>query len=187
MKEGTYSPGKYSFKLVSGHTQKVSEEEWRHANVLPDSRVNPRDARIVHGVDRLIYKGKRFRITGGLESIGGDALRLSGGGSFLGVNSWSGVFRCNDGLFGGCNMHGQYYVDLYDVKSGRLALAISGQFSGRNIFSMFQKSAWISDHYFVLPEDERRGLSRFLICDVKTPSNAPDENIQAVEAQAHPQ
>jgi hypothetical protein len=167
-----HSPDNYSFKPGTSKVGKASAEEWSRADPLPNVRVAPHDAKIVKGLHSLIYQGKQLPITGGLDQISWVPLRLSTKGSFIAVNSWNGILRLDDSMNFRGLMKGQYYTEIYDVSSGQLALAISGNFRQRDIFSMFQRSAWISDRYFVLPEDGWRAFSRFLICDVQPAAHA---------------
>ncbi|HEY3936472.1 MAG TPA: hypothetical protein VGL97_03540 [Bryobacteraceae bacterium] len=94
--------------------------------------------------------------------------RISQDGSFLAVNSWDGIIAISEPLmFGRRQFDGHYYVDIYNVDSGQKALAVSGEFHGVDPHIFFEKSAWISKYYFVLPLDGELVHRRFIICDVE--------------------
>jgi hypothetical protein len=60
---------------------------------------------------------------------------------------------------------GAYDVDVYQVNSGQRVLAMEGKFGGGiNHLWMFRRSGWISDSYYIFPQDESQ-LRQFVFCD----------------------
>jgi hypothetical protein len=111
-----------------------------------------------------IYVGRSFAKSGPLWALGNENL-LSGDGRYLTVHSW-------DGNGGGCgdwvclpipsNNTGRYWIDLYEVATGRRLLAVTGKTHYAGGDNFVAGAQW-SGNYFVLPLTAT--LDRFLLCD----------------------
>jgi hypothetical protein len=165
----SYSPDKYAVSLPSGHVQKASNSVWDNAE--PDALI--RDAKLLTGAALkpnapLALGGDVYQKKGAKwPTAWPDSARVSQDGAFLALNSWDGeMWSATDipGLGGG-RIDGDYYVDIYDIRSKRLALSLTGHFHNVPVDNLFGISAWISNRYYLFPLNEE--ASHFVICDMK--------------------
>ncbi len=174
--EQVYSPSKYAVYFGTGRVRKATEDEWNHADPYLNFRVTANRLGYNFKPDqKLIYQGKEFAKTGAKWPFAFGISHVSQDGSFLAVNSWDGIQASNGDdspILGREYLDGQYFVDVYNVASGRRILAIDGHFHGVGPDEMFRNSAWISKRYFVLPLDWTNKLRNFVICDVERASRS---------------
>ena len=170
-----YSSDRYAVQL--GHRNRVrlaTKKEWDEAEPVLMFRFPTRKG-LAGGVPdtfTLSYKGKTFQRTGQhwLGSIWGGTTstsRLSADDRFVAVNSWSGVALPGAllGEWGGSNIHGEYFVDIYSLETFRKVIAISGQFGGLPPEAFVDRSFWLGKRYFVLPLKTDMTKLMFLRCD----------------------
>ncbi len=169
-----YSLSKYAVDLPSGRVRKARGDEWDHADPYLIFR-DPATSRRLENYDVLVYQGKKFPKSGLTwpEALPSHYSLLSPDGSSLAVQSWDGWFSCGgDDIWGSCRGDGYYYVDIYNIASGRRLLALKGEVHGSEApYEPYRVSSWISNRYYVLPLDPK-DLRRFVICDVQHASNA---------------
>jgi hypothetical protein len=170
-----FSTDRYAFR-ISGrpHVRRATEREWEQAGPLLPFHF-PASERYEDVPDqfKLNYKDKPFAKTGQhwLGSMGGgtsEASRLSADARFLAVNSWSGVDLPGPPLgewWPGSNMHGQYFVDVYETDHGLKRIAIKGEFHGTGPSDFAIRSFWLSKSFFVLPLNTK--MTKLLFCDVR--------------------
>jgi hypothetical protein len=154
-----------------GSVRKVSELEWRHGAPLAGFAA-PADAenRILRKYkddQPFPYLDKSFAKSGPQwPRIGLDADRISANGEYLAINSWDGkeagcagfMQPCDD--FGG----GHYWEDLYEIRTARRLVAVTGRFWMINHSTFFNITQWVGNRYFIRPLQQN--LQTVLICDM---------------------
>jgi hypothetical protein len=170
-----FSTDRYAFRMSGRpHVRQASEREWEIAGpMLPFHFSASERYEEVPDKFMLKYKGRAFAKTGEhwLGSMGGgtsEASRLSADARFLAVNSWSGVDLPGPALgewWGGSNMHGQYFVDVYETDTGLKRIAIKGWFHGIGPSDFVIRSFWLGKSFFVLPLNTK--MTKLLFCDVR--------------------
>ena len=170
-----YSPDKYAVSLPRGKVQKAAESQWEGA----EPYVIVRDAKLPRGTalrpnSPLILDGDVYQPRGPKWPEGGtiDAARVSSDAGFRAVNSWDGEEVGGGDLSfpGGERSDGNYYVDIYDNTTKRLALSLTGHFHNVTVDNLFYRSAWISNRFYLFPLNEK--ANRFVLCDMERLASA---------------
>jgi hypothetical protein len=69
------------------------------------------------------------------------------------------------------SIKGQYWTDIYDVRSGERLVQIQGTFHGVEPHDFQIQAALLAEKYYVLPL-QTTGMRRLLICDLDTAQQA---------------
>ncbi|HEY3936433.1 MAG TPA: hypothetical protein VGL97_03340 [Bryobacteraceae bacterium] len=165
-----------------GAVRKASEEEWTKATPLAEfvQTADLKHAFIDIDNDRpLQYGGKWFAKSGPRwPRIPDEASRRSANGEYLTIQSWDGkemdcpfISPCKS--FGG----GHYWEDVYEVKTGRRLVAVTGQFWLMTHDTFFNIAGWVGDRYSIRPL--QKNLQSVLICD----TNAAAKTASAGQGQ----
>ncbi len=151
---------------LRGGVRRLSESEWDSASPLwpSGSRSDLRPQ-----ADGLAFLGHLFPKSGRKWGPGDNA-SVNQGSTRIVVYSWGGVIDyCTNGPFN-CykwddHVHGNYWIDLFDVQSATRLIRIQGKFRGREPGDVESPSVWPNSRYFVVPV-EPKGMRRLLVCDV---------------------
>ena len=168
-----YSADQYSVRFGGrAQVRPVTQREWDNGEPVLTFKFPTSDQyNDVPDSFELVYLGKKFEKSGlhWVGSMGGGttaASRLAPDGRFVAVNSWSGVDLPGAplGEFGGSNMHGKYYVDVYEVESMTRVIQIQGEFHNESPLHFVSASFWLGKRYLVLPLSTN--MRKLLFCDV---------------------
>jgi len=118
-------------------------------------------------------------------SVGGEIPAFPGPmGTRLAVNSWSGVTMGTEYT---SDVHGDYWIDIYDTGSGRGLVRIKGTFKDWAPRDFQGAAAWYTDRYYVIPLEvegpvvmgsRRPGMRRALVCDLDADLAGSSDNLK---------
>ncbi|HEY3936432.1 MAG TPA: hypothetical protein VGL97_03335 [Bryobacteraceae bacterium] len=151
--------------------RRASKEEWSKGTPLAGfaEPADPEHKVLLHFDDNRPFPlGEKLFAKSGPRwpRDGANAGRLSANREYLAIQSWDGnemdcpyIQPCRSS--GG----GHYWEDLYDVKSGRRLVAVTGQFWAMLHDTLFTITQWVGNRYFVQPLHQN--LQAVLICDME--------------------
>ena len=156
--------------------RRITDAEWDSGGKLRlgDGCIPPEDLET-----GIRYQGRVFQRSGTAWKGKGvsppPCSPLSPGKTHVAVASWDGIAQQYgifdlDAGFKRSNVHGKYWLDIYETGSGRALMRIEGAFRGSIPDNLFWRY-WFSDRYFVMPIGHTSWagslpLSHLLICDM---------------------
>jgi hypothetical protein len=163
-----YSPNKFWVNLRSGKVRRATEAEWDSGVVVPQSRqpksvfLPPKTEEGVLFQDRLFQKsGPQWPL------ITFEYARISPDEKWIAVQSWEGQDYGNGDIIAPQGGHGKFFVDLYEVLSGRKFVAIAGlERATLEADEPLGLTFWLESRYFILQLGSH--LERMLACQVPT-------------------
>jgi len=144
--------------------QPLGEAERQRGTVI-DLSENAANTQLTDG-HPLSFQGKAFAPSGPYWLFPpGDASRVSQNGNYLALQSWSGIIQTD--LTVRKILEGSYFIDVYEVATGRRVENVFGDFSGFDVRRPLSRAVWIDSEMYIMPLTE--DLQRLLICTISTP------------------
>jgi hypothetical protein len=167
-------PGEEHYEIDMGpppRLRPITQDEWSRQTPLSITARTAKTTRAFYpesdtAVRAVEFAGRSFPKTGPRFPFADrDATSVSATEKFLTVHSWAGTENtCDAFLCFGLPPHGRYWIDLYDVSSGKRVVALSGRYWNLEAVGLFGATIWLGDRYFVLPLTG--DLRTFLFCDM---------------------
>jgi len=164
-----YFAQKFGFNPSSpARVRPATDLEWEKASQIELSRHSVANfgGSSLPQVPEIKYAGKGFPKNGSFWAYDWAAALLSPDGRWLAIQTYDGKLPPpeNRGLRGYLPGEGRFFVDLYEVATGRKRVTIRGRFDDIYASEVWQDTAWLSDPYLVLPFHTHK--EAFVICDM---------------------
>jgi hypothetical protein len=181
-----YSPNKFWVNFRSGNVRHATQAEWDSGIVVPQRRHTKGVILPPQTDDGVLFRDRLFQKSGPQwPLITFEWARLSPDQKWVAVQSWEGKDYAN-GLgiiFPPRGGHGKFFIDLYEVSSGRKLAAIAG--AERDTLEADEPlglTFWIASRYFIVPLGSH--IERMLVCEVAT--DGQDESVIDLETDTGP-
>jgi hypothetical protein len=154
--------------LRSGKARNATQSEWESGQAVPQTRhIKGRfdEPKTVEGV---LFHDRSFRKSGPKwPLITSEYARILPDEKWIAVQSWEGQDYGNGDIIAPRGGHGKFFVDLYEVLSGRKFVAIAG--TERDTLEADEPlglTFWLEFRYFIVQLGSH--LERMLVCEVPT-------------------
>ena len=169
-----YSPNKFWVNFRSGKVRDATQAEWNSGVAVPPDRSTKGPFFRPQANEPISFEGKLFRKSGPKWPI--VPALVSPDRRWIAVQSWDGKDYTDQGI----NIrflpelweHGRFFIDLYDVSSGRKLAAIAGTERGLLRADGALQTYWLKSRYFIFQLGSH--LERMLVCEV--PTDGQDES-----------
>jgi len=162
-----YSPNIFWVNLRSGKVHDATHTEWESGQPVPQTRQmkgRPYEPKTEEGV---LFHDRLLRKSGPQWPIPGEHARISPDEKWIAVQSWEGQDYANGDIIAPRGGHGRFFIDLYEVSSGRKFAAIGGTEKGTlRADEPLMLTFWLESHYFIVQLGSH--LERMLVCEVPT-------------------
>ena len=109
----------------------------------------------------VTYAGRNFPGRG--EHL--DSFALSPDGQRLAIMSWKGhIPGCGDFCIDFSVSHGQFFIDIYNVATGKVITRLAAGFLFEEPFEALKSARWISDRHFMIATS---GAKKLVLCDMR--------------------
>jgi hypothetical protein len=166
-----YSPNKFWVNLESGKVRRATEAEWDSGVLVRQSFpakgpfFETETEKGTHSQDGVLFKGKLFRKSGPQWSLSAEDGRISPDGKWIAVQSWEGRDYHNGDIIAPLGGPGKFFIDLYDVSSGRRFAQVDGAVRGTLCADgILDLTFWLESRYFIVQLGSH--LERMLVCEV---------------------
>jgi hypothetical protein len=166
-----YSRNKFWVNLRSGEVRRATEAEWEEGALVRQSfpgrgpfweTETEKGARSQDGV---LFQGRLFRKSGPQWSPSAEDGRISPSGKWIAVQSWEGRDYHTGDIVAPRGGHGEFFIDLYDVSSGRRFAAINGTIRDTlRADEELMHTFWLESRYFIVQLGSH--VERMLVCEV---------------------
>jgi hypothetical protein len=163
-----YSPNKFSVNLGTGRVRDATQAEWDSGAVVPQI-TQPKGVFLPPKTDEgVLFRDRLFQKSGPQwPLITFEYARISPNEDWIAVQSWEGRDYANGDIIAPRGGHGKFFIDLYDVSSGRKTVAIAGK--ERDTLEAdgpLGLTFWLESRYFIVQLGSH--LERMLVCEVPT-------------------
>lgn len=160
-----YSGNKFWVNLRSGQVRSATDSEWKEGMVVPRGRLVKGPLFEPKTEEGVLFVGKLFRKSGPQWPLPGEQVRISTDEKWIAVQSWEGRDYHNGDIIAPRGGYGKFFIDLYDVASGRRFAAIEGTERGSlTADEPLGFTFWLESRYFIVQLGSH--LERMLVCEV---------------------
>ena len=166
-----YSENKFWVNLRSGKVRGSTEGEWATGTLVRQSSrsrgpfYETENERGVRSGDGVLFQGKLFEKSGPQWPISAEDGRISPDGKWIGVQSWEGQDYANGDIVAPRGGHGNFFIDLCDVSTGRRFAVVEGALRDTlRADEELTHTFWLESRYFIVQLGSH--LERMLVCEV---------------------
>jgi hypothetical protein len=173
----SYSVNKFWVNLRSGQVRRATQAEWEEGALVRQSSpirgpfFETETEKGARSEDSVRFQGKLFRKSGPQWPLSAEDGRISPNGKLIAVQSWEGRDYHTGDIIAPRGGHGKFFIDLYDVSSGRRFTAIEGEERGTlRADEPLMLTFWLESRYFIVQLGSH--LEQMLVCEVPTADQA---------------
>jgi hypothetical protein len=162
-----YSPNKFLANLGTGQVREATQEAWDLGLPLHQTRDVKGQFLKPTNEKGVLLEGRVFPKSGPQWPISGALDRVSPDGKWIAVQSWDGKDYGNGDIVAPRGGHGKFFIDLYEVSSGRRFASIEGEMHDTLRADLaVALTFWLESRYFIVQLGSH--LERMLVCEVPT-------------------